>query len=294
MISMRNLVDLHLGDVDDHTLTLLSMLIGPLKHLKLWYEYTRQSAATDTALLQALMRHARLYSLELRNFMPSELSLYASPHATTRFLSLRHLSVTTDTAKALWFVSLFPQLSLLALLLNETSIRPAPSDFCAIPRWPPLKELYVHTELAPIQHCVNRVEKLVLLRTMMLGEIVALQIPLAAMLRAASPVRLSLSIWAEFAALNMLGLILATLPRLRTLNLRLQRIREVADAASEEQWLVSPRDTVLKSYSTHQNHRSSGQQREASREAPAGEPALDCYCHGSGLLRFASSSSTGK
>lgn len=247
MFSMRNLVDLHLGDVDEHTLALLPMLSGPLKHLDLWYKRTCQSAATDAALLHALTKHARLRSLALHNFMPSEPSLYAL-HATCRFPSLRHLSIVTNTAEALRFVSLFPQLSLLALVLDEASVPLAPSDFDTMPRWPLLKDLYAHTELACMQHFVNRVENVVLLRTMMPGEVVALQVPLAAMLRAASPVWLSLSMWAEESTLNMLGLILATLPRLRTLNLRLQRIRDIADAASEEQWLVGPRAVDPKSY----------------------------------------------
>lgn len=221
LVTMRNLTDLHLGYVDGHALALLPMLSGSLRHLKLWYSIRpAQSTSTDDALLCALATHTRLQRLELMGFAPSE----PFAHADTQYTSLRHLVLTKGNALSLQLPDHFPQLTTLAVSVRGPTF--TDPHVATASRWPPLKTLLIQSTLdRDIQNRIGRVDKLVLQQSMQPGELDA---PLAsqgaltgmAILRAASPVYLSLSVYLSLALMDVLAHVLADLPRLRMLDLQ--------------------------------------------------------------------------
>ncbi len=245
LVTMRNLVDLHIRNVDDESLALVSMLSGSLRRLALWFSATApQSTTTEDALLRALTRHTRLESLELQYFRPPEPIARASSTDRPQFTSLHSLSIALCSVGAVWFIDLFPHLSLLAVRLSNHAHAPLSTDVLAAPRWPPLKELYIDDVFAPIaRHLVSRVEKIVIMNVMRPFEL-DLQPwdSLDAMLRAASPVRFSLSACVGPGVIATLVPILAALPRLRTLELCMQLAMWEGSSYSdsEERRLVSP------------------------------------------------------
>lgn len=246
MVSMRNLVDLHLRNINYDALALFQMLSGSLIRLRIWYDKEAlQTTLTEIALLRALAKQTRLERLEIRRFRPSALfnvHSVTSPQ-NTRLASLRHLVIAEGNAEATLLADLFPQLVALAVLDMQTLSPPPTMSPHTTHHWPPLKQLHLPISLAVhAQHRVGRVESIELLQPMQYENLRALQGPLDTTLRTASPVRLSLTVYAdsESATMGLLASVLEALPRLCTLSLRMQRDRDVAYiGALEEQWLVS-------------------------------------------------------
>ncbi|KAL1940705.1 hypothetical protein VTO73DRAFT_7746 [Trametes versicolor] len=242
LVTMRNLVDLRIRNVDDDALALLPMLSGSLRRLALWYSSTvPQSTSSQNALLGALTKHPRLESLELRYFSPQRPFVGVSSADHPQFTSLRCLSITEGSVAATSLIDLFPHLALIAVHVSHHPNAPLPMGMVAAWRWPPLKVLYMDESFAILaQHRISQVEKIVIMNEMRPSDVLLLRDPLDAMLRAASPVQVSRFVSVEPGAMHALARNLAALPRLHTLELCLQRKdweqRYIPDP--EEQWLI--------------------------------------------------------
>lgn len=196
---MPNLVAVSLYDVDSRILELLSMLSGSLVKLRLEHTCTTlrlapQSTATDIALFKVFEKHTRLQTLELGGFEPSADFGRTAALSKTRFPSLRHLHLTNPTEAAFDFPYIFPHLSLLSLTIEYfTRPRRDQDDFL---RWPPLQELYLEQiSLARCVHCrLGQVDTIGIAGHLGPGDAWDLQESFSAMLCAASPITLALSL----------------------------------------------------------------------------------------------------
>lgn len=289
LVTLPNLVNLRLCDgVDGRTLELLSLMRGSLKRLLLSYEWKAQSATTDAALFNVLVKHTRLQRLCLYNFLPSGPLNHASIFSNARFSSLRRLYMVAVNVEALDLVCFCPYLTHLVLVLGlaeeeyapRTAFEPDDSR-----RWPSLQELYLQVVTIGVTSCIQRrisqVDKIRIPSRLAPCHSDELRGPLPAVLRTASPVQLSLTVVAETETINALAPTLAALPRLRALELRVMLSRwHIEDDA--EAWLVSAdalagRARVLTGGATGRHPRPA--------ERPAADEPVHCHPRGQSAVR---------